>query len=1561
MSLSRIRIMALGALAVGITASGLAGCSDDSGNTIVLGSSSIPVITGLSTPAAMTDGQTPAGTAIRLQILGDDFDKNAEVRLLAKSPATLDPNAANINSGVAGVTSSAAFIRIPTTNLEWQSQNRIDIIVLPASPLAGANQQGTVIVQVVNPGGVVNTDGTADGSSTSDELTYYADTGLQATVAQAGPLAGAWTNVFPGQSGIEVEATLTNMTLEPVKDIKLTDRALSFGSAHVLNYVIKEPATSLAVGATTTARFLVAFSNELPEGTLSGACNYSAIGSTSGRSYTGTGSVAFTAGSTPTITTRGGNNVRQGGVAGTGGNIVIDSQDNNDAAAATATLLEGGVTIGAAAPVNLTNDAGAAITTAPAVTVANLIAGTAGAIGATHTYVNETIEFTAGGAKTLTFTGNFAVVFRGCTFRFANTVDPGLLTITTDSTVQFINCTIDVTDRKALPTVASGGVTIDGCNAQAGSIDLQGTTIRSNGVRALVGGNFVATAAGPVTILTDIAAAGASPIKLTGTTINTFGAGMVNATGLPGVAGTTTPGQAIGLATQAGPIQIDATSTLNSSGGDALAFTVTTGAGGAGVTITSGASLAEKNDIILNGRIDTRGGDALNAAAGNGGNVTLTGRKINIGNGAGRPVLLTNGGSNSIVGGISLLGINFANPAGTGGDAGDITINPQEGVLSIAAGSGLIAIGGGGDTQANTADGGNITFGVSDLLDVDAEANVSVVTMAGVADSSGGWVRVTGTAGDGGTINVGGNTNVTVSGALLAQGGSPARSANSSSPVNGANNGGVGGDITVTAGRNQTVGNQNIGVLQVSGLVGSRGGFYTLGAGGAGGTGGAINLHGEGVNVTTSGKLISDGGSCGDNGQAAGGTAGAITVNSGLLNAGLAGSVTAGTPAADATNLIMAGLIQADGGNTAKGTGTNSGRFNLTSTGGTTVSVNWPTHGAATGDLVTVTGSTAGNATSKPVTVLDANNFTYVADSNVAVGSYTGDMTLAFVTNATAQGQSAGVILRQDNVARVGLTPTIRDGVEVSGQVFARARKAGTPGTIRVSASRVDAGTDLGVRDGGNVVITQSGVLTAAGAGAAITLATEDEGVMTVNGKLTVDNDRPGAQTSVAGNMLLTILATPTNAVAGTNGSITVGSTAELLVSGGHSGAGAGTLAITNLCTGPVNLTAAFIRSEDQTVDASSVNGGKGGRIVISGAGAVNHTAGEITARGTGSALGNGGQIEFAATDNAGTISLLNLGGTGTARVDGGGANGWGGRIQARAALTSGAAAAPAVLINGTYTLSANGSGRGGAGLPIGATSSLRVADGGLTDGGIYIGALANQIVTVGTTTAITATGGDNGSGVRNANGTPANGCNGGVIAIGDGADLGTLLITSSLNVSGGANNSGPGGTGGQIVVRPGGGNAAMTVAGTVAATWTANGGSSSFPQSMGGPAGNMRITPPAAGTGTIQFGGATTAFAANLLGGGGPTVGGDGGVFAINAPATVAGGMTFGAAGARIGVGGGTGSITGANGVVRLVAAAGAPVQIPVTGTPANPTNLTVEPANGASGNPVQTLFVVD
>ncbi|MCO5171005.1 MAG: hypothetical protein M9894_32170 [Planctomycetes bacterium] len=289
-------MMLLGALAVTSAASGLAGCSG-SKKTTIIGGTSVPTITGLSTQAAMTDGNDPTGNPIRLQIRGDDFLAGAQVRLRPKGALQFDTSIAGVDSFGGG------FLAIPAANVQFHDQSRIDIIALPASPILGNNGEGTVIVQVVNPGGVASTDGTADGSATHDELTYYHNQGLQVTVGQIGPLAGAWNNVYPGQSGVELQATITNMTQEPIQSIAITNRALDFGthSPHALNYIMQEPATTLAVGANTTVRFLAAFSNELPEGSVSASCAVSAVGATSGRSYTTTGGASMTAGSTPTI------------------------------------------------------------------------------------------------------------------------------------------------------------------------------------------------------------------------------------------------------------------------------------------------------------------------------------------------------------------------------------------------------------------------------------------------------------------------------------------------------------------------------------------------------------------------------------------------------------------------------------------------------------------------------------------------------------------------------------------------------------------------------------------------------------------------------------------------------------------------------------------------------------------------------------------------------------------------------------------------------------------------------------------------------------------------------------------------------------------------------------------------------------------------------------------------------------------------------------------------------------------------------------------------------------
>ncbi|MCO5171004.1 MAG: hypothetical protein M9894_32165 [Planctomycetes bacterium] len=1269
------------------------------------------------------------------------------------------------------------------------------------------------------------------------------------------------------------------------------------------------------------------------------------------------------------------------------------------------------MTLGAATAFTPAADAmaGTAVDTPAAIKTTLAATGAVGqATGTGVLVVGGTIDLPGTTATTWNFTGTGPVVFRNVTIRCGGAAgaQPASLTINAEATIQFINCTIDLTDRRAIPANASGTLLINGCSANVGTVDVQNSTFRTNGVRGLA----AATAAGAITVRTDITVAGpgVSPVQISGSTLNASGGGMVQATvGLPIVitATDTTIGQSVTIATRAGPIRIDGSTTIITKGGDAIALS-TDGAQGAKaageVIITAGIDAANQNDLIFNGRIDARGGDALNAPAGRGGDVTITARRVNIGNAAGRPVLLSNGGSNSIVGSLSMVGAagTIQGPTGTGGPAGFIHFTNgarvQEGPFSMAAGSALVAIGGGGDSGGGN--GGAISFGVDQFNEATAaEATAQTVTMAGVVDSSGGWVRAAradgafhGTenrGGNAGAIAADGNTGVTLSGVILANGGSPARSANSASPVGGANRGGDASTVTIRAGmQNGGSAAEDVGHLVLSGFVGARGGFYTFGAVGAlgaadnaGGNGNTVTLAGERLTVETTGRVITDGGSCGDVGQFRGGRAGAIVLDSGIANTTLgANAFQTGPLAENTTHLLMQGLLQADGGNVSKGGDVSSGSFVVSRTGtaGTTVTVHWPAHGATVGDLVTVSGASAAaaNAADRRVTSVTTDTFTYEATGNVVPGTYQATVTLTKL-GSEAQGGSNLITVRQDNVQKVQLTGTNpRDRVEVSGSIFARAGKVRAavvpqPGRILITGSRVPAGT-AAQTDGGNVVIAQQAVVTAAGFGAAapndinLTLRTEDAGVITVRGKLTVDNDRPAGFGSGVGNMLLHVLQEPQAA-----GSIVLETTAELLVSGGHAGtaANSGLIDIFNEGTGPLTLTPAFVRSEDQTVDPTQDVGGKGGRIRIRGNGVVNHSAGQITARGTGSALGHGGQIEIAATGGT-TTSVVNLTGAAVARVDGDGPNGWGGRIQVRAAVANGGAGVPAILVDNSYTLSADGSGRGAGGLPVG--QSLRSGDGfggaaeGNGNGGIYIGgvnaanvAVNEQIVTIRTTTALSARGGDNGSGTLNANGTPASGCFGGVVVIGDGNPLGILVINSGINVSGGANNAGPGGSGGQIAVRCNGAAAStFAVASTAATTWSAAGGNSTFPQSVGGTAGNILVTGTA--NSTIAFGAAGVQFRANLAGGAGPTVGGDAGVFEVtNNATTSATGITF-AGPSTVTVTGGSGSITGKNGVVRLNATQ-AGTNIPLTN--GVPTNLVVEPANGATGNPVQTLFVND
>src|SRR5690606_17947760 len=127
--------------------------------------------------------------------------------------------------------------------------------------------------------------------------------------------------------------------------------------------------------------------------------------------------VAVAVGSTPTITTRGGNALRQGGAAGTGGAITIASRDSTAAASGAGNVDEAGLTIGAATTVNANADLAAAVTADQSGDTAQFATGAlyraalaAGDVTMAQTQasviVGGTIDITDADDTTWTFNGN---------------------------------------------------------------------------------------------------------------------------------------------------------------------------------------------------------------------------------------------------------------------------------------------------------------------------------------------------------------------------------------------------------------------------------------------------------------------------------------------------------------------------------------------------------------------------------------------------------------------------------------------------------------------------------------------------------------------------------------------------------------------------------------------------------------------------------------------------------------------------------------------------------------------------------------------------------------------------------------------------------------------------------------------------------------------------------------------------------------------------------------------------------------------------------------------------
>ena len=349
-------------------------------------------------------------------------------------------------------------------------------------------------------------------------------------------------------------------------------------------------------------------------------------------------------------------------------------------------------------------------------------------------------------------------------------------------------------------------------SAAASFISLNNVTINTYGGTANTGA-FIAGSGGSIT-LSGPTGGGDTPgcpgdVTLFNVDVDATG-GDSNVGGQDGGVGGTF-GVAIGedvLAIDDGDIRINSTSSFNLTGGGNISNALGAGVANTGGSFNlgglAGANLSVNDneddgmDIVFNGTVICDGGDYDGAAGGNAGlsgSVGIAaGGDISIGATGGSVTIITNGGSASIPGGFS--------GTGDGGDAGDIIITTGQDGNQTTAGQGngdaaaqlndgefllqgtstLVANGGActGDGANDAGDGGNISVTNNTSQGTDQLAVNVINVIAGNMVASGGFVRgeigtsagATIACGDAGSITISMDADITVSGNLVARGGS---------------------------------------------------------------------------------------------------------------------------------------------------------------------------------------------------------------------------------------------------------------------------------------------------------------------------------------------------------------------------------------------------------------------------------------------------------------------------------------------------------------------------------------------------------------------------------------------------------------------------------------------------------------------------------------------------------------------------------------------------------------------------------------------------------------------
>ena len=883
----------------------------------------------------------------------------------------------------------------------------------------------------------------------------------------------------------------------------------------------------------------------------------------------------------------------------------------------------------------------------------------------------------------------------------------------------------------------------------------------------------------------------------------------------PGTTQNVAPTTLVGVG---GNVILDATVTINVNSD--LALTA------AGATLTMQAGSA----INVNADVSTNNG-AISFSSGAGGFTLLSGKTVNAGNST--ITIDANGGGTS--GNVTLAGslttTNITNSAilirdavdvqlgnlATGGNAGRITLNfsgagTQAAATSISAGSvlktgtGTLTLSNvnayGGGTEVNngtlnidgsgTAGAGNIDVG-SQTLDVTNAASVGnaiVLADNGTLSSSAGSGTLTGAA-----LSIGNNDTLRLSagsGSVLAVDG----------VISGSNGGSKvavsGAGVVSLKGANTYAGGTTVsnGTLQINGATATAGtgtialddhvldiiggatvdNLVTLSAGatiksssGTGafdhtlnlGNGGALKLGG-GTGTLTVVKVLSDGSNDDATVSIEGGTVvlkaansygGDTTVNAGTLQidgSGRAGdngkivlgantlAISGGASVDTEIDAITGATIRggAGGGTLAAGTLdlANAATLNLNGAAGTlTVERVIPLVAGAGAENVRVTGGS--------VVLTGANTYagTTTIDAGAALALGDGGTTGAIGNGAVTVGTGGSLTLNRSG------TLTLSNAISGAGELV----QAGTgttilTGTNSYGATTVSDGT-LQVGNAGSTGTLGSGTITLGAAGTLRFNRTQD---------LTLTNEISGSGTLIqAGSSMLelqTASATFSGAVNVTGGT--------LRLSGGADRAG----------TGAIDLNARVLELDNANVtNTITVNDGA-----------------TIRAVGTSpSTLGAG-------TLDLGTNVTLNLGATGT------------GRLDVTRVITDADDTGKLAVASGTVVLKSANT-YGGNTTVSGGTLRLDGGDAG-NGGAIALGA-AGTLDIVGGGNLATAVSAANGATIASSDGTGTLASGGGALTLADGATLnlsggsGTLVVARAISAVGGAPAEGVNVTGGTV------------------------------------------------------------------------------------------------------------------------------------------------------------------